>query len=210
MEPTVIMEIYRHLFIIAELVYNNYFNGSVGSVSPLTTLVVSTVFSGLVAAIISTKGNERQHDKNLRLSLLDDLFRYKYLLLDGEDKTKLNEALSRVPVIFNTDDKIYKAYENFCHVIEEKQVLNNKIRILSEKKKNIEREISGGQKTGKNVPLDEELEGLRSCLSTMINEEKSKDLTKAYADLLILICKNLKVNTRDWDTEKIMRVITLK
>jgi len=201
LEPSVIVEIYKHLFFIGKLVYDNYFNSGGSSVTAGFTIAVSALVSGLLAAWISIWGNARQQDKNIKLSLLDDLFRYKHLLTPVKDKTKIIEALNRVPIIFNDDEQIFKTYENLVKAIEQEQIIKSRQIELKE----LDEYIHELPKS--RTDLVEKAGEQRNALNKLKNGKE--DPTEVYATLLKLICRNLKVNIRDWDNEKIMRVINI-
>lgn len=80
--------------------------------------IVSSIISGFLATIITLFVNHRAEVKRIKRELVDDIFGYRYLLSDkmqghGCDKSPLNRAFNRVPIIFNKNPKILEAYYKF-------------------------------------------------------------------------------------------------
>lgn len=57
--------------------------------------------------------------RKIKRDLVDDIFGYRYQLSVGgqnSDKSGLNRALNRIPIVFCKDEKVLSAYDKFFEI----------------------------------------------------------------------------------------------
>lgn len=81
--------------------------------------LVSSIISGILATAITLYINYKMEQRKIKRDLVDDIFGYRYQLSVGgqnSDKSGLNRALNRVPIVFCKDEKVLSAYDKFFEI----------------------------------------------------------------------------------------------
>lgn len=76
--------------------------------------VVSAIISGVLATAITLYVNYKSEQLKIKRDLVDDIFGYRYQMSSGyvgADKSGLNRALNRIPIVFNGSESVLRAYE---------------------------------------------------------------------------------------------------
>ncbi len=84
----------------------------------IVVTLISSIISGVLATAITLYINYRNEQLKIKRKLVDDVFGYRYQLLgwyDG-DKSAINNALNRIPIVFNHEKDVLKAYDEFYDV----------------------------------------------------------------------------------------------
>lgn len=81
--------------------------------------LVSSIISGILATAITLYINYKMEQRKIKRDLVDDIFGYRYQLSVGgqnSDKSGLNRALNRIPIVFCKDEKVLSAYDKFFEI----------------------------------------------------------------------------------------------
>lgn len=76
--------------------------------------LVSAVISGILATVITLCINYRNEQLKIKRDLVDDIFGYRYQISSGYvgmDKSGINRALNRIPIVFSGNESVLSAYE---------------------------------------------------------------------------------------------------
>jgi hypothetical protein len=77
----------------------------------LIITLICSIISGVLATSITLYVNHRSEIRRIKRELVADIFGRRFLLNKNEGTEKFYEALNRVPIIFNKDQKVMETYE---------------------------------------------------------------------------------------------------
>lgn len=101
----------------------------------IVVTLVSSIISGVLATAITLYINYRNEQLKIKRKLVDDVFGYRYQLLAWYtgDKSAINNALNRIPIVFNSEKDVLKAYDEFYDVTTATLNSNEKIQKCDDK-----------------------------------------------------------------------------
>ena len=74
------------------------------------SIIITGIFSGLggtiIGAFLTAQLTKRQHIIALKRKVAEDLFGYRYQLIEGDEKKEINAVLNKIPLIFHDNNKI--------------------------------------------------------------------------------------------------------
>ena len=80
--------------------------------------LISAIISGILATVITLYIGYKNEQMRIKKDLVDDVFGYRYQISGNYqgDKSGINRALNRVPIVFNKHTQVLSAYDNLHNV----------------------------------------------------------------------------------------------
>ena len=80
--------------------------------------LISSIISGVLATAITLYVNYKNEQIKTKRGLVDDIFGYRYQLSEGytDNKSGINKALNRIPIVFEAEEDVLKAYDKLYDV----------------------------------------------------------------------------------------------
>lgn len=99
----------------------------------ITITIISALISGVLATIYSNWYYKKQNLLKIKRELLNDIFGYRYQLSASYngDKSKINNALNRISIVYANNKKITKLNQELYQLILANA--NNKAQLVEDK-----------------------------------------------------------------------------
>ena len=81
--------------------------------------LISSIISGILATAITLYVNYKKEQLKIKRDLVDDVFGYRYQLSGNRahiDKSGIMKALNRIPIVFDDNEEVLKAYDKLHDV----------------------------------------------------------------------------------------------
>lgn len=81
--------------------------------------LISSIISGILATAITLYVNYKKEQIKVKRDLVDDVFGYRYQLSANGvhiDKSGIMKALNRIPIVFDDNEEVLKAYDKLHDV----------------------------------------------------------------------------------------------
>lgn len=94
--------------------------------------LVAAIISGVLATVVTIFVNAKREERQMKRRLVEEIFGNRYVLSEkpvsstSTAKDDFSNALNKVPIVFNKDENVMKAYDEFYRIVQEKNCNGDK------------------------------------------------------------------------------------